>query len=464
MNLLTADIGSTYTKLTAIDTIEKRIIATSSAFTTIETDVLEGFNSAYSKLKNKVPNFNYDKLYCCSSAAGGLKMVAIGLVPELTTKAAKLAASSAGAKVVKSYAFELSPKELKEIQSINADLILLSGGTDGGNKEVIIQNAKKLAETEGHFRVIVAGNKCATSEISEIFRFANKQFVISENVMPSFNNLNIKPARDNIKKLFFNHIIEAKGLNKLQEMSDNNIIPTPLSVLLACELLSEGTSEVDGIGDLLGIDIGGATSDIYSIAEGKPTVANTIVKGIPEPKSKRSVEGDLGMRYSLGSLRDEVNFDALLESTSIDKDMIDGWINKCINLPESLAETESVEQIIEEYLASYAAKITMERHVGKYESVYTPLGETFALTGKDLSNIKTIVGIGGVIINALKPVEILKSLQKSPEDINYAKPLKPNFYIDKNYIFSSMGLLCKEYPHLAHKLMMENIVQINSNS
>ncbi len=166
MNLLTADIGSTYTKLTAIDSIQKRIIATSTAFTTIETDVLEGFNKAYSKLKNITPSFNYDKLYCCSSAAGGLKMVAIGLVPDLTSKAAKLAASSAGAKVVKSYAFELSPDEQNEIQSINADLILLSGGTDGGNKEVIIQNAKRLTEIEGNFRVIVAGNKSATSSIS----------------------------------------------------------------------------------------------------------------------------------------------------------------------------------------------------------------------------------------------------------------------------------------------------------
>lgn len=464
MNLLTADIGSTYTKLTAIDSIQRRIIATSSAFTTVETDVLAGFNRAYSKLKNISPNFSYDKLYCCSSAAGGLKMVAIGLVPELTSKAAKLAASSAGAKVVKSYAFELSPNEQKEIQNIDADLILLSGGTDGGNKEVILQNAKKLAEIEGNFRVIVAGNKSATSEITEIFRAANKQFVITENVMPSFNKLNIEPAREKIKELFINHIIEAKGLNKLQEMSNNDIIPTPLSVLMACELLSEGTTEVEGIGELIAIDIGGATTDIYSIAEGNPTLTNTIIKGLHEPKSKRSVEGDLGMRYSLGSLRDELNLASFLKSASIEKDIIDGWINKCINRPETLAERESVEQDIEEYLAFSAAKIAVERHVGKYELVYTPFGESFALTGKDLSNIKTVIGIGGVIVNAMNPIEILKTVEKSPEDINYAKPLKPDFFIDESYIFSSMGLLSKEYPHLAHKLLREYIVQINTNN
>jgi uncharacterized protein (TIGR01319 family) len=170
------------------------------------------------------------------------------------------------------------------------------------------------------------------------------------------------------------------------------------------------------------------------------------------------------MRYSLGSLRDEINLESLLNSASVDKDMIDEWINKCINLPESLADRGSVEQTIEEYLAFSASKIAIERHVGKYELVYTPLGETFALTGKDLSNIRTVIGIGGVIVNAMNPIEILKSVEKSPADINYAKPTEPNYFIDKSYIFSSMGLLSNEHPHLAHKLLRENIIQINSNN
>ena len=464
MKILTADIGSTYTKLTAINTIQKKIIATSYAYTTIETNVMEGFNKAYYRLKQIIPNFNYDKLYCCSSAAGGLKMVAIGLVPELTSKAAKLAASSAGAKVVKCYAFELSHEEQMEIKSINPDLILLSGGTDGGNKEVIIQNAKKLSEIEGNFRVIVAGNKSASTEITEIFRSGCKHFVITDNVMPSFNKLNIEPAREKIKELFINHIIEAKGLNKLQEISNSNIIPTPLSVLKACELLSNGTSDVEGMGELVAIDIGGATTDIYSIAEGKPTLANTIIKGLSEPKSKRSVEGDLGMRYSLSSLRDEINLESLSKSANVNKDMLECWINKCINLPESIAEKGSVYQIIEEYLAHSAGKIAIKRHVGMYQLVYTPLGETFTLTGKDLSNIKSVIGIGGVIVNAMNPFDILKSMERSSEDINYAKPISPDYFIDKSYIFSSMGLLSKEYPHLALKLLREKIMLINTKN
>ena len=103
MKYLTADFGSTYTKLTAIDTEQGCVVGTATAFTTIETDVMEGFRQALQKLETAIGSFAYDRLLCCSSAAGGLKMVALGLVPELTAKAAKMAASSAGAKVVKRY-------------------------------------------------------------------------------------------------------------------------------------------------------------------------------------------------------------------------------------------------------------------------------------------------------------------------------------------------------------------------
>src|SRR5574344_754781 len=119
MIYLTADIGSTYTKLVAIDTLSGSIIGTACAFTTIETDVREGFYAALNKLESSAGKLAYDQLLCCSSAAGGLKMVALGLVPELTAKAARLAASSAGAKVVKTYSFEISKAEQLVIETIS---------------------------------------------------------------------------------------------------------------------------------------------------------------------------------------------------------------------------------------------------------------------------------------------------------------------------------------------------------
>lgn len=454
MLILTADIGSTYTKLTAIDAREKKIISTSSSFTTIETDVMEGFTKALHNLEDKIGKFDYDELLCCSSAAGGLKMVSLGLVPELTAKAAKLAASSAGAKVVKTYAFELSQAEMDEIEDISPDLVLLCGGTDGGNKDVIIANARKLVTINGNFTTVVAGNKSASTQIEEIFKSTDKPFVITENVMPEFNKLNIEPAKKKITELFISQIIDAKGLNKIQELAKDDVIPTPLAVLNGCQLLSKGTKAKEGIGDLLAIDVGGATTDVYSIADGKPTIENATVKGLPEPTSKRTVEGDLGMRYSVSALVDEVDLGNLSHNNNIDKEQIESWIEKVSSNPSILAEPGSMEEQIEVAIARSAVQIAVERHVGTYESVYTPFGQIFALTGKDLIEIPYIIGIGGAIVNAKEPDRILDGAKRLPTDMSLAKPTNPKYLIDKQYIFASMGLLSSRYPDVALEMMI----------
>lgn len=461
MNLLTADIGSTYTKLTAIDTIQKKIIATSAAFTTIGTDVMEGFSSAYNKLRKKA-KFEYDELLCCSSAAGGLKMVALGLVPELTAKAAKLAAASAGAKVVKTYAFEISQSEQNEIVEIDPDLVLLCGGTDGGNKEVILANARRLSSMERPFTIIAAGNKSASFELEKIFAESGRPFVITENVMPEFNKLNIEPARQKIRELFISHIIEAKGLNRIQKLCEKDIIPTPLAVLNACELLSRGTKTNRGIGDLMAVDLGGATTDVYSISEGRPTLENVTVRGLPEPMSKRTVEGDLGMRYSLAPLAGEVDLNDLSNELEIDKAIVIDWVNACTQNPELVAQSGSQEQKIEELLARSAVKIAVERHTGTYHQVYTPFGPMFTLTGKDLSPVPFVIGIGGAIINAHQPQYILEGVKSNGDEYIYAKPKNPSFLIDKKYIFAAMGLLSSVDPELALILMKQEMIRLNA--
>ncbi len=145
--------------------------------------------------------------------------------------------------------------------------------------------------------------------------------------MPEFNKLNIEPARRKIKELFISRIIEAKGLGGIQRMCKTDIIPTPLAVLNACELLSKGTKNTPGLGDLLAVDIGGgATTDVYSISDGRPTLENVTLKGLPEPVSKRTVEGDLGMRYSLASLVEELDLDTFSEELSIDRSEVIDWV------------------------------------------------------------------------------------------------------------------------------------------
>ena len=461
MKYLTADFGSTYTKLTAIDATKAEIIATSTAFTTINTDVMEGFTLALHLLEDEIGVIKYDKLLCCSSAAGGLKMVALGLVPGLTAKAAKMAASNAGAKVVKTYSFEISKAEQDEIFDIDPDLILLCGGTDGGNKEVIISNAKKLCEIDRSFSTIIAGNKSALFEVEAVFTKSGKDYVVTENVMPEFNKLNIEPAKQKIKELFISKIIEAKGLNKVQEMSISEIIPTPLAVLNGCELLSKGTTTNDGIGDLMAIDIGGATTDVYSISAGIPTFNNVMIKGLPEPYNKRTVEGDLGMRYSLSSLADEIDLNAFSDEIKIDIVEISKWIETCKTSPYILAQKNSIHQSIEEGLAKYALKIAVERHAGKVETTFTPFGQMYIVSGKDLTQVEIIIGIGGALINSIDPGSILAGAKADNQNLMVLKPKNPKYLLDRKYIFASMGLLSALDAELALTIMKKEITYIH---
>lgn len=456
MNILTVDFGSTYTKLTAINAADAIILGTASAFTTIDTDIIYGFNTALLILESKIGVFAYDRLLCCSSAAGGLKMVALGLVPELTAKAARLAASSAGAKVIKTYSFEISRMEQEEIYDIDPDIILLCGGTDGGNKEVITANAHRLCEIERNFTLIVAGNKSASHEIKEIFEAAGKDYVITNNVMPTFNKLDIEPARKSIREVFIKKIIDAKGLAGVQAIASTDIIPTPLAVMAGCELLSRGTKKTPGIGDFMAVDLGGATTDIYSMSEGKPSMSNVLVKGLPEPFSKRTVEGDLGMRYSLNSLLEECDMEIIANELKVSKDKVVTWTEKCIAGPGTLAVSDD-EQRIDEAFAQKAVEIALERHCGFMESSYTPLGEIFTLTGKDLSEVSYIIGIGGAIINSREPSRILQGAIYNPQKPYILKPRRPEFLFDKRYIFASMGLLSSIDSELALYFMKKEI-------
>jgi uncharacterized protein (TIGR01319 family) len=460
MIYLTADIGSTYTKLAATDSESGSILGTACAFTTIGTDVREGFHAALRKLESAIGELSYDRLICCSSAAGGLKMVALGLVPELTAKAARLAASSAGAKVVKTYSFEISMAEQMEIEKISPDLILLCGGTDGGNREVITFNAKRLCLIKGDFAIIAAGNKSASHELQDIFTSSGKQFVITENVMPEFNKLNIEPARKCIEELFINRIVEAKGLSLLQKMSGYEIIPTPLAVMRACELLSKGAAGESGMGDLMAVDLGGATTDIYSMSEGRPSLENMLPKGLPEPYAKRSVEGDLGMRYSLPSLKEATDIRIISALSDVPADQVEEWLDQCIANPDTVAVEDSPQQRVEEALARVAIEIATERHSGVVESVYTPLGQMFALTGKDLSEVPAVIGIGGALINSKDPVKILAGSKYDSQRFMYAKPRRPKYYLDSKYIFASMGLLSSVDPMLALKILKRELKEI----
>ncbi|MBU1020382.1 MAG: glutamate mutase L [Firmicutes bacterium] len=460
---LLVDFGSTYTKLTCVDLEKEYIIGTSKATTTVKTNVLDGYNKAFERLIRDHPEIKEEEITgisACSSAAGGLKMAAIGLVEELTVEAAKRACLGAGAIVNLVFSHHMTKREVKQLIEADIDIILLAGGTDGGNTECIIHNAKKLKEAEINVPIIIAGNKEAVDEIEEMFEGTNLQYYIVSNVMPQLKKLDVKEAKDVIRKIFIDKIIEAKGIKKAEEKIGEIIMPTPEAVLQAAELLSEGYEDEEGYGDLMVIDIGGATTDVHTIGEGFPKRTEVIMKGLQEPFSKRTVEGDLGMRYSanaLLSLVSDYEFRKYFDEDDKCNHNIAKSLNRRKDNVDFIPETKDEEEF-DKAIAKICCDVSMSRHVGHVEIVHTPLGDMYYQTGKDLSGIKYVIGTGGVLISNVDAKNILKQVNKKSDRILELRPNNPSFLIDKSYILAAMGLLSQKYPKLALKLMKQYLL------
>ncbi|PKK39701.1 putative protein GlmL [Clostridiaceae bacterium JG1575] len=458
--ILLIDFGSTYTKLTAVDTSTEEITATAKAITTIETSIMDGFQEAMRSIEAQMgaPQ-EFSKKLACSSAAGGLKMVAIGLVPDLTAEAAKRAALGAGARVIGTYSFTLSSDEVAAIREQKPDIILLAGGTDGGNSETILYNANALAEAALGKPIIVAGNKSARDEIRALFDAAGVEYYITDNVMPRLNALDVDPAREVIRQVFMNRIVEAKGMGSAQEFISGILMPTPQAVLKAAEVLSKGSDKEEGLGDLVVVDIGGATTDVHSLCTGMPTKAGVIFRGLEEPFAKRTVEGDLGMRYSALSLF-EASSTREIKKYLIHKDQdIEGEARRRAHNIKMVPQTEQ-EKDFDSAMAKVATDHSLSRHAGKVEAVYSPMGIMYSQEGKDLMEVRCVIGTGGVLIHSEDPASILKAGCYRTDEINALKPAHPTFYLDHTYILSAMGLLAQEDEDLAVRLMKKYLVEL----
>lgn len=458
--ILLIDIGSTYTKVVAVDIDRECVAGTAKAFTTVRTDINEGLEQAVSELRQRTGIRQYAEKFACSSAAGGLKMVAVGLVPDLTAQAARMAALSAGARVMKTCSYELGDREVAQIYELKPDIILLTGGTDGGNRNTILHNAKKIAETDGEFSVVVACNKSVLDDAGRILTDGGKDVRLCENVMPEFNVLNIVPAREMIRSIFLEKIIRAKGLTKVRELVEDILMPTPAAVLKAAGLLSAGTESIKGFGDLLVVDVGGATTDVYSVADGSPDAAGVIMKGLPEPYEKRTVEGDLGVRYNAAALADAAGIEAVAASAGMASEEVSRLVEKIGTKPELLCGDNEKIGLLDNALASQAVRLAVERHAGRISSVFTAFGEAFVQTGKNLGRVRKVIGTGGPVINGSDQTQILREALFDKKHPEILKPVQAEFLLDRKYIMAAMGLLSLKYPDTALKIMKRELEMI----
>ena len=455
---LLIDFGSTYTKLVAVDSDAREIIGTAQSPTTVETDIGNGLLNARMRLESRTgPLPNVTAIRACSSAAGGLRIIVSGLVEELTAKAARLAALGGGGKILKVLSRKITNADLEFIECAQADLFLLTGGTDGGEENCILYNAKLLAESNLSCPILIAGNRNAVDECYAILANAGKQAQICPNVLPRLDELNIRPVQDQIRKTFLAQIVHAKGLSRMESVMEDIAMPTPVSVLKALTLLSKGTETTPGFGPLIAVDLGGATTDVYSIADGMPMTTNTFLKGLIDPVEKRTVEGDIGMRISIHGIRDAVGVERIARIADATPDEVQAWADAVTANHDRLPQTE-IEIRLDRAFAAAAVQTATIRHAGTIEETYTPTGPVFVQEGKDLRSVKKIIFIGGALIHASEPRMIADYATYSREYPKSLRPQEIELYVDKKYILSAMGLLSEIDPELALHIMKKEII------
>lgn len=447
MIYLLVDVGSTYTKLNLVDTEKNEILGSASSYTTVETDVREGFNKAYEKLSKKT-DVKYDKILGCSSASGGLKVVAIGFSKNLTTNAARLASLSSGARILKVYSYELSLEDVEEIKNSGADIIVLCGGTDHGNRENLIFNAKKLAQESIKIPIVVAGNIDTQKYIKEIFYKKGVPCEFTENVMPTTNTINYKPLRNAIGNIFIKTIAHAKGIDLLSENFEV-LLPTPIAVQKAMSVYAKYLGKV-----ILSVDIGGATTDIHSIGKTYYGEENVISPPIDEPFEKRTVEGDMGMRYSATALYESVGDEPFLKFGINDaKEKVEYRFFHTDYVPDN-----DEDLFFDNALCYIATKTSLERHIGHIKKIETPTRTIYKQYGKDLRPAEMFIGTGGSLINSDDPKKILSAIGDLDDKYLINEDIK--YYLDEKYILSSAGLISTVDEKASYELLNKYLKEL----
>lgn len=447
-DILVAEIGSTTTLVNAFDGLNgaPRFVGQGQADTTVLAgDVRLGLESAIADLKRRLntDSLHYGRMLATSSAAGGLKMCVHGLVYDMTVRAAEAAALGAGAVIRQTTAGKLQEEDMAAQRAIRPNLVLLAGGTDYGERETALYNARVLLKEGTGAPVLYAGNVQNRAAIETMFSEAGQPLYVAENVYPKLDELNIEPTRRLIHEAFERHIVEAPGMAHVKELVSGAILPTPGAVMEAAMLLYQA------LGDLMVLDIGGATTDVHSVSEGSDEIAQILLA--PEPMNKRTVEGDLGLYINAHHLVEMLGMDALARELEIDLAAVLADYQAIPNTPEQLRLTER--------LCLEAGRVAITRHAGRLRHIYMPEGRRTVAEGKDCSRITHIIGTGG----ALSRLPHREALLRQIADLNgagqmlFPKPNETKLLFDKHYIMASLGVLSREYPAAALMLMKESL-------
>lgn len=451
IDVLVAEIGSTTTVVNAFDGVETenpKFLGQGQAPTSVkEGDVNIGLQAAMDDMKKnlQIEELEYRHMLATSSAAGGLRMTVHGLVYDMTVKAAREAALGAGANIHMVTSGKLTKVDMIKLNKIQPNIILIAGGVDYGEKETALYNSEVIAASDLDVPVIYGGNTAVVEDIKLIFESYGKEknLHIVPNVYPKIDVLNIEPTREVIQDVFEKHITEAKGMEKIRSLVNGPIIPTPGAVMNASKILK------DVIGDLVTIDVGGATTDIHSVTEGTEKVKKILIE--PEPVAKRTVEGDLGVFVNKKNVAEMIKMEKLAKELDMDIKEVENYIESDIAIPVTEKHKKFIERLTKE-----AVIVSINRHAGGYRTYFGGKSKTLAF-GKDLTGVKWIVGTGGALTRLPARVEILKEIGIQSKGDKLLPTPEARILIDNDYIMASLGVLASLNKEASIKLLLKSL-------
>lgn len=456
IDALVAEIGSTTTVVSAFDGLNgdaaraggsaasptasptaasgPSLLGQGVAKTTVtEGDVRLGVDEARAALESEIGPLEPDLVLATSSAAGGLRMTVHGLTEKMTAMAAREAALGAGGVVELQTSGKLRDTDLAAIDAARPGLVLLAGGVEGGDTETVLFNAERLTRLEARPIVVYAGNSSVAEEARELMEAAGLRVRTAANVYPGVDELDVGPARAVIHDAFEEHITHAPGMEGIAGWATGRILPTPGAVLLAAEALAEE------IGDLVVIDVGGATTDVHSVTTGSAELAE-IADG-PQPHAKRTVEGDLGTYVSASHAA------ALLPESERPDPLPPA-------LPDSAQQVDAAVAI-----ARRAAVVAIERHAGRLAHLYTPTGRKTIARGRDLTACRHVIGTGGALSRLPGGEQTLQSLRgPSGGGERLLPPHDARIALDRDYVFACCGALLAHFPRHAVVALMRGSI------
>jgi uncharacterized protein (TIGR01319 family) len=430
------DVGSTFTKAALVELGTGELLGTASHRTTIDTDVMDGVEACRSSLGAAADA----EVLACSSAGGGLRLAVVGYEREVTAEAGYRVGLSAGARVVHVASGELRVEDLHDLAVAKPDVVLLVGGTDGGNAEVLLHNARRLAASRLRVPVVAAGNAAARDEVLAVLDGRVRTVLAAANVLPDIGRLDPRPAREAIREVFIRHVIGGKKLSRRADFPAMVRAATPDAVLAGVELLADGAGDVPGAGDVLVVDVGGATTDVYSVVtpQGEDAVLRKEV--VEVLWRSRTVEGDLGMRWNAVGVVDAAAGERLLAPGEEDR-LRPAAVERAAD-PAYLPVSDD-DRAVDARLAELAVTVALRRH---------------GRGGKDLREVRVVVGSGGVLRHGSAAVRE-QVLAPARTDLAGGWPLPEaaRSVADDRYVLAAAGLLSAEHPETAVKLLARHL-------